>query len=532
MTSEIPARAGRREWIGLAVLALPTLLLSMDLTVLHLAVPSLSADLKPSSSQLLWITDIYGFLLAGFLITMGTLGDRIGRRKLLLIGAAAFGGASMLAAFAGSAELLIAARALLGVAGATLMPSTLALIRNMFHDSAQRSVAIGTWMISFMVGAAIGPLVGGALLENFWWGSVFLLGVPVMVLLLVVGPILLPEYRDPKAGRVDLISAGMSLVAVLTVIYAIKDIAEHGADWLAALLIVVGLVIGAGFVRRQRKLADPLLDLNLFASRAFSGSLAIMMIGSFIMMGLNLFIAQYLQMVLGLSPLSAGLWGLPMVGGLIVGVMLASTIVRWVRPSVAMGVGMVIAAAGFGMLTQVDATGGLAIVVTGSIVFAIGLAPGSVLSTDLVVSAAPPDRAGAASAISETSQEFGGALGLAVLGAIGTAVYRGDVADVVPAGVPPEATTAAQDTLGGAMATAGQLSGQLGVDLLAAARQAFTHGLQVTAGISAAVVAVSGILIMVLLRNLHMKPEPEDQPDSGQAAEAVPVDVVKSRDGE
>src|SRR6188474_2903990 len=198
MAAPLSNRAGRREWLGLAVIALPCVLYSMDLTVLELAVPRLSADLKPTAAQLLWILDIYGFLVAGSLITMGTLGDRIGRRRLLMIGAAAFGVASVIAAFSTSAEMLIATRALLGLAGATLAPSTLSLIRNMFLDQQQRTVAIGIWISSYSVGAAIGPLVGGILLEHFWWGSVFLIGVPVMVLLLVVGPMLLPEFRDPE----------------------------------------------------------------------------------------------------------------------------------------------------------------------------------------------------------------------------------------------------------------------------------------------------------------------------------------------
>jgi MFS transporter, DHA2 family, multidrug resistance protein len=233
--------AGRREWIGLAVIALPCLLYSMDLTVLNLAVPSLSADLKPTSAQLLWIVDIYGFMVAGSLITMGTLGDRIGRRRLLLIGAAAFGIASVLAAFSTSAEMLIASRALLGLAGATLAPSTLSLIRNMFLDSQERTVAIGVWISSYSVGAAIGPLLGGMLLEHFWWGSVFLLGVPVMVVLLVVGPFLLPEYRDPQAGRVDVISAALSMVAVLPAIYGLKQIARDGLGWSSACSIAAVL---------------------------------------------------------------------------------------------------------------------------------------------------------------------------------------------------------------------------------------------------------------------------------------------------
>src|ERR687890_1230271 len=267
-------RAGRREWLGLAVLLLPTLLIVMDLTVLHLAVPHLSAELQPSSTQLLWIVDIYGFMIAGSLIAMGTLGDRIGRRKLLLIGAAAFGLASVLAAFSTSAEMLIAARALLGVAAATLAPSTLSLISNMFRDPSQRTVAIGLWVTTYSAGAGIGPLAGGLLLERFWWGSVFLISVPVMVLLLAVGPRLLPEYRDPAPGRFDLPSAALSLVSVLAVIYGIKRIAEGHVGTGPGLSIALGVIPGATFLRRQRRLTDPMIDLRLFKAPAFSAALA------------------------------------------------------------------------------------------------------------------------------------------------------------------------------------------------------------------------------------------------------------------
>jgi len=321
-------RAGRHEWIGLAALALPCLLYSMDLEVLYLAVPSLAADLEPTSSQLLWISDIYGFLLAGLLLTMGTLGDRIGRRRLLLIGAAAFGAASIFAAFSQSAEMLIAARAVLGVAGATLAPSTLALISNMFLDPNQRAFAIGIWVTSFSAGAAVGPLAGGVLLEFFWWGSVFLLAVPVMALLLLLGPLLLPEFRDPEAGRPDLVSAGMSLAAVLAAIYGLKQIAQSGPGWSPAFFILAGLAIGLVFVRRQRKLADPLIDLGLFRVPAFNASLAANTLGIFVVAGVFLFVAQYLQLVLGFSPLVAGLWSLPSAGGLIAGSLLAAPLAR------------------------------------------------------------------------------------------------------------------------------------------------------------------------------------------------------------
>jgi MFS transporter, DHA2 family, multidrug resistance protein len=515
VSADIAPRAGGREWVGLAVLALPCLLYSMDLTVLYLAVPSLTADLEPTSSQLLWITDIYGFLLAGFLITMGTLGDRIGRRRLLLIGAAAFGVASVLAAFSTSSEMLIAARALLGIAGATLAPSTLSLIRNMFLDADQRTFAIGVWVASFSAGGAIGPLTGGVLLEYFWWGSVFLLAVPVMVLLLVLGPILLPEFRDPQAGRLDLLSAALSLVAVLAVIYGLKQIAQEGMGWLPALTIAAGLAFGAVFVRRQRNLADPLIDLRLFRVPAFSTSLATFMFSIFVLGGIFLFIAQYLQLVVGFSPLVAGLWMVPSSSGFIAGSMLAPLLVRSVRPAFVMAGGLALSAVGFGMLTQVGAGSALAVVVIGSVVLSLGVAPGLTVATDMIVGSAPPGRAGAASGISETSGEFGGALGIAVLGSIGTAVYRSEVADAFPAGVPPEAAEAVRDTLGGAVVVAELLPGPLGAGLLGAAREAFTQGLQLTAVTSAAIVVGMAILAVILLRNVSAgaEPPPDTEPE-------------------
>lgn len=500
-TPDDAPKATRREWIGLAVIALPCLLYSMDLTVLNLAVPALSADLQPSSSQLLWIIDIYGFLVAGSLITMGTLGDRIGRRRLLMIGAAAFGVGSVLAAFSTSAEMLIATRALLGVAGATLAPSTLSLIRNMFHDPGQRTIAIGIWISSYSAGAAIGPLVGGLLLEHFWWGSVFLVGVPVMVLLLVLGPVLLPEYRDPDAGRLDLTSAGLSLAAVLPVIYGLKRIAANGLEWSAALFIVAGLVAGVVFVRRQRTLVSPLLDLRLFRATAFSASLATYTLATFVAFGSFVFVAQYLQLVLGLSPLQAGLWTVPFAIAFIVGSMLTPAIARRVRPALLMAAGLVLAAIGFGVLARVDAASGLPLLVTGFVVYSLGLAPVFTLATDMIIGSAPAERAGAASAISETGSEFGGALGIAILGSIGTAAYRSAMIDAAPEGIPPAAMMAARDTLGAALAVAEELSEQLGTGLVDAARAAFTLSLQLTSAIAAVVMLVTAFVAMSLLRS-------------------------------
>jgi len=493
--------AGRREWTGLAVLTLPCLLYAMDLTVLNLAVPHLTADLRPSSTQLLWIVDIYGFLAAGSLITMGALGDRIGRRKLLLIGAAAFGATSMLAAWSTSAPMLIGARGLLGIAGATVAPATLSLIRTMFPDGRQRTVAISVWITSFSVGGAIGPLLGGLLLEWFWWGSVFLLAVPVMALLLVLGPLLLPEFRDPGAARIDLVSAALSVAAVLAVIYGLKQLTEGSAGWPPAVAIVAGLAAGVVFIRRQRRLADPLLNLRLLRSPAFTTALTTNLLSFFVGFGTLLFISQYLQLVLGLSPLAAGLWMLPASAGFILGSLLSPVLARRVRPAFVMAVGLALAAAGLGLFTQLGSVAGLGILVTGATVSQFALAPVDTFATDLAVGAAPPERAGAASALSETASEFGGALGIALLGVIGTGIYRGQLAGARLTGIPPRATAAARDTLGGAVAASGQLPGQPGRALLAAARQAFTDGLHVAFAVSAAAVLAAAVLAAIQLRH-------------------------------
>jgi DHA2 family multidrug resistance protein-like MFS transporter len=492
-------KATRREWIGLAVIALPCMLYSMDLTVLNLAVPQLAADLKPSAAQMLWIIDIYGFMVAGFLITMGTLGDRIGRRKLLLIGAAAFGAASVLAAFSTSAEMLIFARAVLGIAGATLAPSTLSLISNMFRDERERGFAISMWIASFSTGAIIGPLAGGFLIQYFWWGSVFLAGVPVMVLLLILGPLLLPEYRDPKAGRLDLMSALLSLAAVLAFIYGVKHLAEHGMSPLAVATMLVGLVIGAVFVRRQQTLADPLMDLRLFRLRAFSASLAINLVGVFFMFGAFIFLAQYFQLVAGLTPLEAGIWSLPSAIGFTVASILTPKLTARFRDADLMAAGMVVAAIGFVMLAM--ATGPVSVVIA-SIVFSVGFTPVITLTTGIIVGTAPPERAGAAAAMSETSAELGGALGIALLGSFSAAIYRARMATIDLSALPADTAISAKATLAAAVSASEQLSGTHAETLLDVARGAFEFGFQLTAILAAIASLAAAFLTLKVLRGI------------------------------
>ncbi|MFB9494517.1 MFS transporter, partial [Nonomuraea dietziae] len=343
-------RAGTPEWVGLGLLALPTMLLGLDVTVLYLVFPSMAEALKPSATQTLWIMDAYGFFVAGFLITMGTLGDRIGRRRLLVVGMAAFAAVSVLAAFAPSAELLMLARALLGVAGATLMPSTLSLISNMFTDVRQRAVAIGVWATMFALGMAAGPVVGGALVDAFWWGAAFLLAVPIAVLVLAGAGTLLPEHADPQAGRLDLVSVALSLAAILPVIYAIKHAAAHGLDLSTVILAVLGTVAGVVFVRRQRGLASPLLDVTLFTSRAFSVALAVLLIGLVGVGGTMYLVTQYLQFVEGLTPFAAGLWMGPPALAMFAAAIGAPLIARRVRPGLVMAITLGLSVIGYALL--------------------------------------------------------------------------------------------------------------------------------------------------------------------------------------
>jgi len=495
-----PSRATRREWVGLSVMALPCLLYSMDLNVLNLAATHIAADLRPSATQLLWIVDIYGFLLAGFLITMGSLGDRIGRRRLLLLGAGAFGGASLLAAFSRSAEMLIVSRALLGVAAATLAPSTLSLIRNMFLDPRERTLAISIWTSCFAAGGILGPVVGGVLLQYYWWGSVFLIAVPVMALVLAVVPRILPEFRSRDAAKLDVMSSALVTSAVLAMIYGMKRIAAHGFDVAGALALCAGVMIALLFAQRQHLLPNPMLDLSLFRSPLFSAALGINVVAVFAMSGSFLLIAQYLQLVSGMSSLEAGLWIAPSGLVFIAGSMLAPLIVRHCAARTVLATGFMVTALGYAILAQARPTGEPEIVFAGLMLFCAGFAPMVILTMDLVMAAVPPDKAGAASGISETSLEFGAALGIAVLGSIMIAVYRTRMTHAMLDGVPASAVASARDTLGAAVVAAQALHDQRGTVLLQAAREAFTVSFQATSVCNALFATAAALVCLKFVR--------------------------------
>nr|WP_275693457.1 MFS transporter [Nocardioides sp. TF02-7] len=498
-------RAGAREWTGLGLLALPTVLLGLDLTVLYLVSPAMAADLDPSATQTLWVMDAYGFLIAGFLVTMGTLGDRIGRRRLLVIGMVGFAVASVLAAFAPSAELLIVARALLGVAGATLMPSTLSLISNMFAREQQRALAIGVWATMFALGMAAGPVVGGALADAFWWGAPFLLAVPIAVLVLAGARVLLPEYADPAAGRLDLVSVALSLTAILPVIYLLKQAADHGPGAGGLLLLLAASVAGIAFVRRQRILRSPLLDVGLFADRAFATALGVLLVGLVGVGGTMYLVTQYLQLVEGRSPFAAGVWMGPPALAMFAAAIGAPLVARRVRPGVVMGLTLGVSVIGYGMLATAGA-GDTLVVVAGFGLIYLGLGAIAALGTDIVVGAAPAAKSGSAASLSETVQELGLAVGVALLGSLTTAWYGARVE--APAGLPPEVSDRFTGSLSGALAVADRAP----AGVVQSAREAFTTGMNVASFSAGICIALTAIACLVWLR--HVPPLAEGDGDT------------------
>ncbi|MCI3222462.1 MFS transporter [Streptomyces sp. NP-1717] len=494
------------RWLALSVLVLAVLLVAVDATVLGLATPFLSEDLKPSGTQLLWIGDIYSFVIAGLLVSMGSLGDRIGRKKLLLTGAVAFGAVSVLNAYATTPEMMIVARALLGVAGATLMPSTLALIRNIFHDPRERSLAIGIWGAAASAGAAVGPVVGGFLLEHFWWGSVFLINLPVMAVLVVVGVKLLPESRNPAPGPWDVPSVLLSLVGIVGVVYAIKEAAAYGPRWDVAAAAVAGAGALVWFVRRQLSIRFPLLDMRLFRNRGFSGAVLADLLTILGLSGLVFFLSQYLQLVQGRGPLEAGVAELPAAVGAVTAGLLAGRAAR--RFSVRLVVAGGLAAVGLATAMLVLLTEDTGYPLLGGVLLVVGVGAGFsfTVTADVILSGVPKEQAGSASAVSETAYELGAALGIALLGSIVTGVYRGFP---TPAGVPAETASAAHESLGGAVEAARAVPGHQAADLVAAAQEAFVHGLRIAAGAGAAVLLAASVVAWFLLRGQKLEEEPE-----------------------
>jgi len=492
-------RVGWRGWAALAVLMLPVLLVSIDNTVLSFALPQIALDLSPAATAQLWIIDAYPLVLAGLLVTMGTFGDRFGRRRMLLIGATGFASVSALAAFAPTAELLIAARAAMGLFGAMLMPSTLSLLRSIFTDRDQRRLAIAVWASAFSAGAALGPIVGGVLLEHFDWGAVFLMAVPVLVPLLVLAPLLVPESRDPHPGRFDPLSVVLSMATMVPIVYAIKEFAVHGfATPLPAVLVVIGLTVGVVFVRRQNRLASPMLDMALFRRGTFSGSVLVNLLSVIGLVGFLYFVAQHLQLVRGLSPLQSGLALIPGMVAMIAAGLAVVPVARRVSARIVVPVALTFSAIGYALVWLSMGDGSLALLVAAFVSLGVGIGAAETVSNELILATAPPSKAGAASAVSETAYELGAVLGTTIIGGALAALYRANL--VVPAGVPRGAGAAAVETLAGAIAASHGLDEPLGSALREAASLAFDSGVSVASLIGIGLIVLAALIAATTLR--------------------------------
>lgn len=488
MTTSSP-RASARSWAALGILTLAVLLLAIDGTVLALAIPALSVDLAPTATQILWIGDIYSFALAGLLVVMGNLADRIGRKRLLIIGSIGFGLSSLAAAFAPTPELLIVARTVLGISGATIMPSTLAIVRHLFPDPRVRTRAVAVWAAGATAGAAIGPIVGGALLEHFHWGSVFLINVPIMIAVVLGGMIVLPESRDPGTGRIDLLSAVLSFVAIVPIVYAIKHLVAEGFDLTVMIGAMVGVAAGWWFIARQRRLVTPLIDVQLFRRPAFSGAVVADAVTIFGFVGLLFFFSQYLQLVRGLSPLQAGLVELSASVTSVVVIAMAGSAVAWLGRGRAIAAGLGLAAIGLVLLAVGEGSEHLVWIIVAFAIIGFGTGLSMALNTDAIVSAAPANRAGAASSVAETAYELGAALGIAVLGSVQNLFYRGQLPEIDD----PAVAAPVRDSLATAMSQLDPTAPGM-AELLAHAQDAFTVGMQWTSIIAAVLVCIAAVV--------------------------------------
>ncbi|MFF8194118.1 MFS transporter [Streptomyces bobili] len=514
------AGAGANRWVVLVVLCVSLLLVAVDATVLHVAVPAVTEDLRPGGIELLWIVDTYPLVCASLLILFGTLGDRVGRRRILLLGYTLFGVASAMAAFAGTAEVLIVARALLGVGGAMIMPATLSILRQVFPDRRERALAIGIWSAVAAVGAAVGPLLGGFLLEHFWWGSVFLVNIPLMLVSLPVGRLLLPESKGSGEGPWDVVGALMAAAGLFGAVLGVKRLGggELGPSTLAPL--AAGALLIVLFVRRQRRRRHPLVDLRMFARPAFSTAVGCIVLAMLALVGLELIAAQYLQLVLDLSPLETGLRLLPLTFAAMSAGLAGARLLRRFGPRRMVCAGFCLTAVAVVMLTSMGGTDNAGLMLAGFLLLGFGLETTLFGAYESMLSEAPPEQAGGAAAIGETSYQLGAGIGIALLGSVMNAAYAPGLSSVP--GVPASASAAAGNSLGEAYEVAGRLGGPAGEVLRQTARDCFVHGLHVTLVVSAGLLLLGAVMALRLPRVMQCEAPAVELPSP---REAVPARV-------
>lgn len=517
-----------RRWQALAVLSASLLVICIDNTILNVALPSLRAALDVDSSQAQWIVDSYLLVFASLLLVGGTLGDRFGRRRALFIGLTIFGAGSVLASLSGSAHELIAARALMGVGAAGIMPATLSILTNIFPEE-ERPKAIAAWAGVSGLGVALGPVVGGLLLEHFDWTSVFLVNVPIVIVALVAGKILIPESRDPESPRVDVVGAALSIVGLTSVVWGLIEASDRG--WTAPPILgafALGGAVLAAFLVWERRVRQPMIDIEVFRNLRFSAASLSVMLVFFGLMGTVFMLTTYLQTVLGYSALDAGIRMFPVAVGLIVGSRLAVTVAEAWGSKVAVAGGLVIVAGGLEILSRADLDSGYTLVATALGVLGLGIGLAMTPATEAIMGALPKEKAGAGSAMNDVLRELGGTLGVAVLGTLLAGTYA-DRMDGAVSSVPDPVATASLDSVDGAHAAAAQLGGDVAPTLITSADQAFVTAMGSTTEIAAAV-ALAGALVALLFlpaRRKHSEataatPEPleleRDVPDAAEPA--------------
>ncbi|MFG2619885.1 MFS transporter [Streptomyces sp. NPDC048507] len=510
------ASGGANRWAVLAVLCVSLVLVALDATILHVAVPSVTEDLRPGAMELLWIVDAYPLVCAALLILFGTLGDRVGRRRILLLGYGLFGVASAIAALADDAQVLIAARALLGVGGAMIMPATLSILRQVFPDRRERALAIGIWTAVAAVGAASGPVLGGFLVQHYWWGSVFLINIPLMALILPLGRWLLPESRGSSDGPWDVTGALMAAAGVLGAVLGVKRLgAERDLTDAAALVpLLLGVALLVLFVRRQKRREHPLIDMRMFSRAAFSTSVGCIVLAMLALVGLELIAVQYLQLVLRLSPLETGLRLLPLTFAAMAAGATGSYTLQRIGPRTMVSLGFVLTAGAVLLLTLMGQQDRPVLLTVGFVLLGFGLQTTLFAAYESMLSEAPADTAGGAASIGETSYQLGAGMGIALLGSVMNAAYAPGLAHVP--GVPAEDARDAAHSLGEAYQIAARLGGAAGDSLHAAARHAFVHGLHVTLVVSAGLLFAGALMALKLPRTMDpAEPACRDARDAG-----------------
>jgi DHA2 family multidrug resistance protein-like MFS transporter len=494
-----------RRWQVLAVLCAGLFVVAIDVTVLYVAAPAISEELAPSATGLLWILDVYPLVVAPLLVAASSLGDRFGRKRLLLIGLALLGVGSLAAAFAWSTGALIAARALMGVGAAALMPSTMAILRDVFRDRQERRTAVGFWSAVLAIGSAIGPLLGGVVVAHWWWGGVFLIGVPVVLVALVLATRLLPESRSAEPPPWDSAAIAMVTFAVLAFAYAIKDGARHGfADPVTLALLAAAAIAGTAFVRRQLAARQPMLDVRLFGDRMFAVATGCVALSMFALIGLELFFAQYFQLVDGLDPLAASVRLLPLMIAACVGGLVAAPLLRRFDTRITITGGLGLTTLSLVPALAIGEDHSYLLLAPAFAVMGCAIEVALVGANDILISAVSPNRAGNAAAIEETAYQLGGGLGIAVLGSVLAAVYSHALA--VPAGTAAGLRGAADESLGRAVEATGHLPPRLADALLESARSAFVSGLRAAIVVSIVLLAVSTVLAAVVLRPSRVAP--------------------------